>query len=81
MFFEGLLGWNVRADWDTSEDVVQADDLGVLGNPRPGRADIFLNAKTVLLDHARPLEAMFTAILHEMCVSEVQSLLGESFSL
>lgn len=66
MFFEGLLRGNVRVDWDTSEDVIQVDDLGVQGNHRSGRADVFLNAKTVLLDHARSLEAMFTAILHEI---------------
>lgn len=50
VFIGGLLGGNVRVDWDTLEEVVQADDLGVTSSPRPGRADIFLNAKRIMPD-------------------------------
>lgn len=79
VLFGGVLRGNVGVDWDTNNHAVRADQLGVTRKPCPGRADIFLNAKAILVDHARPLEAMFTVILHEMCVSEVESLSGGSF--
>ena len=79
VFFGGVLRGNVRMDWDTWEQHIRPGDLGATGDPEPGRADIHLNAKMILLNHAEPLEAMFTVILHEMCVGKIISYVEGSF--
>ncbi len=77
VFFGGVLRGNVRLawgdgdQWDEIEDEAQKPVLGVTSPVRPGRADLFLSARGLLLNPTAngSLRCMFTTTLHEMCVS------------
>lgn len=82
VFFGGLLRGNVTLDWGDPADWIMLElevGEGTLGVTIPvphGRAEIVLNARTVLLDPFKsdPLRTMFATTLHEICVSNINLL-------
>ncbi|KAM0794042.1 hypothetical protein BDR22DRAFT_967978 [Usnea florida] len=79
LFFGGVLRGNVCFDWGDTDlintiEQTSGEFLGITFPERPGRAEVVLNAKRILLgsdvlgiDVLNPLKTMFATALHEMC--------------
>ena len=87
VLFGGVLRGNVCVAWGDPDEWLDIeaisgldvnDTLGVTYKTQPGRAQILLNAEVTFLspDTLKPFYSMFTTLLHEMCVSDINLRVG-----